>query len=411
MVYRKQDLAYCSNVHPGATLAAVKANIQQHFSTVRGKRDLETMASGLWLSADVAQQLWDSTDELASFKHLLEQQGVALTTLNGFPFGDFHQTVVKQNVYLPTWADDERLAYTQNLANILAECLPHNQACGAISTLPLAYAQDWSADSHQHAISHLLSLTEHLIGLEQQSGKQVIVCIEMEPDCVLQYTHELIRFFVQDLLPAAQQRGLKKEQVLRYIGCCYDTCHQAVMGEHISQSLQQIEQAGIALGKIQISNAVQARLSSTEHIEQLTATFADTKFLHQTKVFVDGQFTRSLADLSAQALEHTRVSCMEQHSSIDARIHYHIPINQSAEDLPLTFLSATQEAIFCTLDFLQNKILHTPNAPMPYLEVETYTWLNFLQGKVDKTARLHQGFVAEFSWLEQALRARNLLKA
>lgn len=411
MVYRKQDLAYCSNVHPGATLAAVKANIQQHFSTVRGKRDLEIMASGLWLSADVAQQLWDSTDELASFKHLLEQQGVALTTLNGFPFGDFHQTIVKQNVYLPTWADDERLAYTQNLANILAECLPHNQACGAISTLPLAYAQDWSADSHQHAISHLLSLTEHLIVLEQQSGKQIIVCIEMEPDCVLQYTQELVRFFVQDLLPAAQQRGLKKEQVLRYIGCCYDTCHQAVMGEHISQSLQQIEQAGIALGKIQISNAVQARLSSTEQIEQLTATFADTKFLHQTKVFVDGKFTRSLDDLSAQALEHTRVSCTERHSSIDARIHYHIPINQSAEDLPLTFLSATQEAIFSTLDFLQNRVLHAPNAPMPYLEVETYTWLNFLQGKADKTARLHQGFVAEFSWLEQALRARNLLKA
>ena len=41
-------------------------------------------------------------------------------TFNGFPYGDFHQSVVKHRVYEPTWADAERLA-------ALAATLPADQ--------------------------------------------------------------------------------------------------------------------------------------------------------------------------------------------------------------------------------------------------------------------------------------------
>lgn len=411
MTYSLNSLAYCSNVHPGADLQSVIDNIQRHFVAVKQKRNLSEMASGLWLSEQAAKELKQSKSVFSHFKQVLQDSGVRLTSLNGFPYGDFHQPVVKQKVYLPTWAEVERLEYTQTLASILAECLPSNEAKGAISTLPLAYAKDWSQQQQKSSVQQLISLVEYLTKLETDTGKQIVICIEMEPDCVLQHTHELVQFFIQDLLPAAHEYGIPQATVLRYIGCCYDTCHQGVMGENITESLQSITQAGIQIGKIQISNAVKANLQNSSQVAQLTQLFADKKFLHQTKLFSDEKMLQELPDLDCDSLQQASEQYIKSDldgkyaQGIQATIHYHIPVNQSGGDLPLDFLSATQDSILQTLDFLQNNSDHRP-----FLEIETYTWLNFLQQGQDKTQRLHAGFAAEFSWLEQALKERDLLK-
>jgi hypothetical protein len=421
MTYSLNSLAYCSNVHPGADLQSVIDNIQRHFVAVKQKRNLNEMASGLWLSEQAAKELRQSEFVFSQFKQVLRDCGVRLTSLNGFPYGDFHQPVVKQKVYLPTWAEGERLEYTQTLASILAECLPSDEVKGAISTLPLAYAKNWSSQQQKSSIQQLISLVGFLTTLETETGKQIVICIEMEPDCVLQHTHELVQFFTNHLLPAAQQQGIAQATVLRYIGCCYDTCHQGVMGENITESLQSITQAGIQIGKIQISNAVKANLQNSSQIDQLTQLFADKKFLHQTKVFIDNQMVNELPDLDGSSLQQASAQYFKsdidakQTQGLQATIHYHIPVNQTGADLPLDFLSATQRAILQTLDFLRDN-----PAYRPFLEIETYTWLNFLQPgseqeinqeyAQDKTQRLHAGFAAEFSWLEQALKERGLLK-
>ncbi|MGJ8682753.1 metabolite traffic protein EboE [Paraglaciecola sp.] len=422
MTYSLNSLAYCSNVHPGADLQSVIKNIQHHFVAVKNLRGLSDMASGLWLSEQVVKDLQQNTDKLNHFKQTLQTCGVRLTSLNGFPFGDFHQPVVKQNVYLPTWAQRARLEYTQSLASILAECLPEDESKGAISTLPLGYAIGWDVEQTKHSVKHLLELVTFLADIESQTNKQIVICIEMEPDCVLQHTHELVEFFTKELLPAAKRQNLASEKVLRYLGCCYDTCHQAVMGEDIEGSLNRITQAGIQIGKIQISNAVKANLCNDEQVEQLTQLFADKKFLHQTKVFIDGELVEELPDLECNALKRAKrvwgdtlggsdelggeyLVDGDNEKNIEATIHYHIPVNQGAGDLPFDFLSATQEGILYTLDFLQ-----THASLRPFLEIETYTWLNFLQQGQDKSKRLHLGFAAEFSWLEKALETRNLLK-
>jgi len=322
-----------------------------------------------------------------------------LTSLNGFPYGDFHLAEVKQKVYLPTWAQTERLAYSQQLADILAQCLPAHISTGAISTLPLGYADGWTSEQMQRSVSQLITLAQYLKNLEHNSGKRIIFCIEMEPDCVLQSTDELVAFFTEHLLPQAKQQGCNKTDILRYIGCCYDTCHQGVMNENIEQSLTIITQAGIEIGKIQISNAVNAELTSINDIAELTSLFKDVKFLHQTKVFQQNNLLVELADLNEQAL----LTVFNEHLDalpLIAKIHYHIPVNQNT--LPKPFLSTTQTAILSTLDFLQT----TPSC-RPYLEIETYTWLNLIDNNSQQT--LHQGLVAEFKWLEQALAERNLL--
>ena len=401
MTYHKADIAYCSNVHPGESINKVNNNLIEHFSAVRAQRNLTKMASGLWLSAQAADELLAQPPLLANFKNLLQQQGVLLTSLNGFPYGDFHLTEVKQKVYLPTWAQTERLTYSQQLADILAHCLPENISTGAISTLPLGYAKDWTAEQMQRSAEQLIALAQYLKNLEHSSGKRLIVCLEMEPDCVLQSTDELVAFFTVHLLPKAEQIGCSKSDILRYIGCCYDTCHQGVMNENIKQSLTKIAQAGIEIGKIQISNAVHAELNSAEDISELTTLFKDIKFLHQTKVFQQDTLLAELADLNEQALL-TVFNDYQSNLPLTAKIHYHIPINQTA--LPKPFLSSTQAAILSTLDFLKV----TPSC-RPYLEIETYTWLNLIDNNSQQSQTLHQGLVAEFTWLEQALTERNLL--
>src|SRR5574337_970983 len=70
----------------------------------------------------------------------LDRRGLSCHTLNAFPYGDFHSRRVKENVYLPDWADSRRLEYTIDCARILAELLPEGTD-GSISTLPLGFKE------------------------------------------------------------------------------------------------------------------------------------------------------------------------------------------------------------------------------------------------------------------------------
>src|SRR5678815_3063141 len=99
---------YCTNVHAGRTLDETRANLERHA--------LAVTAFGNWLT----------------------ERGLVPYTLNGFPYGDFHQQVVKHRVYEPTWWQPERLHYTMQLAQILDAILPTGLE-GSISTLPIAW--------------------------------------------------------------------------------------------------------------------------------------------------------------------------------------------------------------------------------------------------------------------------------
>ncbi|MCU4676153.1 metabolite traffic protein EboE [Catenovulum sp. 2E275] len=418
--WQKHQLAYCSNLHPGSELAQVNANIKNWFNPVMQKRQLTNMASGLWLASPVAQSLTDNNDLLADFNQLLNQQSVNLTSLNGFPFGNFHQKVVKQKVYLPTWAEPERLTYTKQLADILASQLSKNAnvilnnqlteiKTGAISTLPLAYAKNWTVQQHNQAIHQLIELAIFLKNLEANTQVRIQLGLEMEPDCVLENTQQLITFFTEDLLPAAMLQGLNKADILNYIGCCFDTCHQAVMHENIQQSLANIQAAGIQICKIQISNAISTELTSEQDVAELTALLKDEKFLHQCKLKAGEQYI-ALDDLTETQLLSAYQSLsasLNQAEPIICNVHYHVPIHLTALTLSNgKQINTTQPAILACLDYLK-----TQTQGKPYLEIETYSWLEYLtsQDKNQTQFDLISGLADEFNWLETELKKRQLL--
>lgn len=382
----KQELSYCSNVHPGDSLAEVRENIEQFIASVRHQRGLKQLHAGLWLSHRAANELASSPDNLQQFAELLDDSGIALTSLNGFPYGDFHQPVVKEKVYLPHWGEKARLDYTLQLAKLLAVLLPEGIHEGSISTLPLGFADHWDDKAQQQAERLFADLLEALEQLERDSGKQIRVCIEMEPGCALETTPQLIRFFTECL----PEKGIPENKIQRYLGACYDICHQAVMFEDIEQSLMAIHQAGIVIGKIQISNAL--RIPNAEQARALLVEYAEPRYLHQT--CSEQQFRLDLN----QALDDT-----DMVKNCEWRTHFHVPIQ--AEQLSSPLLNTTRSAIEDTSRFLAAH----PELK-PHLEVETYTWGVMPESlRPNNDRELVNCIAEELNWLQNTLASFNLL--
>ncbi len=55
-------------------------------------------------------------DSLQEFARFLTAEGLYVFTINGFPYGQFHATAVKANVYRPDWRTPQRREYTMLLA-------------------------------------------------------------------------------------------------------------------------------------------------------------------------------------------------------------------------------------------------------------------------------------------------------
>jgi hypothetical protein len=392
--WHRSELTYCTNVHNGETLAQVSDIVSGPLAAVRHKRGLPRMAAGLWLSYPVAQAL-SSGENLRHFARGLDEQSIALFTLNGFPASGFHSKRVKQAVYHPDWSEPERLDYTLRLARILADLLPRNVAEGTISTVPLGFGPHWNDSRHSLALDALCHCAAGLDNIQQLTGRHIRLCLEMEPGCVLERTEDLIPFFTSELPQHAASMHMDPALISRHLGICFDVCHQAVMFENTYGALQRIHNAGIAIGKIQISSALELKSPADADAREALASFAEQKYLHQSSCIDETGHLRQVMDL-----DQAFTAFPDSHPW---RVHFHVPIQ--AQTLISDGLGTTQLEIGRTLDFLRD----TPELH-PHLEVETYTW-TALPARIRPTDErmIVDGLSAELVWLEAQMRQRGLL--
>ena len=141
MKFHQSHLAYCTNIHPAETWAETFAVLRTHVLAVRerlrtagslGKGD--AFAIGLRLSAVAARELLEGGN-LAEFKDWLEETNTYVFTINGFPYGSFHGTRVKEQVFKPDWTAQARVDYTKDLFRILA-AIARPGTGASVSTLP-----------------------------------------------------------------------------------------------------------------------------------------------------------------------------------------------------------------------------------------------------------------------------------
>ena len=373
---RTHHLTYCSNIHPGEDWASVFRNLQTYVPQL--KRQLSPEAPfgiGLRLASAASEDLL-SGDALPQLQHWLTAQDCYVFTLNGFPYGGFHRQVVKDQVYAPDWSKGDRLSYTQRLITVLATLLPDG-VDGGISTAPLSYKPWWRASPADQSVVfersslQLAQIAAKMAQVETATGKLLHLDLEPEPDALLENADEVIAFFQDWLLPVGravlqQQYGVNaataETWLRRYIRVCYDTCHFAVEYEDPTVALAKFQQAGIAIGKFQLSSAIRipipADSSQRQAICRQLEPFAESTYLHQV---IEQRLSGPLhhyPDLRDALPALTTTDATEW------RTHFHVPI--FIDHYPP--FASTQDHITAIL----HQLSQAPDCT--HLEIETYTW-------------------------------------
>jgi len=368
-------VAYCTNVHPAETLSGVLAQLDRYAVPIRAELGTSRLGLGLWLAADVVAELVDDPTAVARLGTALADRGLEVVTFNGFPYRGFHDEVVKGAVYRPDWTTGARLAYTLNLAALLAALLPADAAGGSISTLPLAWRTPWAAAQRQQVAARLAELAAGLAGQAERSGRPVRVGFEPEPGCVVENT--------------TQAAANLSEVDTQWLGLCLDACHLAVGFEEPAAALARLDAAGLPVVKAQASCALQVDDPSDPDTRKLLAEFVEPRFLHQARADTGAGAPSGVDDLD-QALAGGLPD------SDPWRVHFHVPLHAPAA----APLASTQLVLRDTL----RELLGGATARTAHVEVETYTWRVLPPAaRPDTDADLVSGIAAELSWTRDRL--------
>lgn len=386
-------LTYCTNIHPGETLSEIEHNLETFVSEVKaGVCPDAPFGLGIRLSAKAAKEL-GRPGQIERLKEKLTGLGFYIFTLNGFPYGDFSRTRVKENVYLPDWTSEARLEYSNKLAGHLAALLPDDPHIeGTISTVPGGFGGNIGSDREVERIVKML--TRHaafLFSLREQTGKKITLELEPEPMCFLETTEQSVRFFTEKLFSRQSARELaaitgmgesQSEQFWHdHFGICFDSCHVALQYEEPEQSIRALQSAGIRIGKVQLSAGLAVQDVTRDKVESLRS-FADEIYLHQI-IEKSPAGIRRFTDLP-EAIDSYKETEGDRHW----RIHFHVPIFDSA----LGEFSSTQPFLKELLS-----VLSTTQATR-HFEVETYTW-EVLPAK-HRDADVVQSIIRELKWVK-----------
>jgi len=94
-------LTYCTNIHPADGWDGVLSSLRRYAPALRRRfAPTSPFGVGLRLSARDAAGLLTGTN-LSEFRKLLDDEGLYVAVINGFPYGAFHGTPVKASVYAP----------------------------------------------------------------------------------------------------------------------------------------------------------------------------------------------------------------------------------------------------------------------------------------------------------------------
>ncbi len=367
-------LTYCTNIHPGESWDDHFAALQRNIPGIKKRISPDnSFGIGLRLSHQASLQILENGN-LKNFKEWLKQEDCYVFTMNGFPYGGFHRTKVKDQVHAPDWTTNERVSYTIRLFNILAELLPEGME-GGISTSPLSYKYWHSAGQHldifEKTTKNILQVIEHLVQIKKSTGKLLHLDIEPEPDGLIENGPEFFDWYERYLLPIGEvylQKQLNYtptesvNAIKEHMQLCYDICHFAVGYEEHAEVIQQLREKKIKVGKIQISAALKGEMPEEqikrEPVIQAFRQFNESTYLHQVVAWqTDGSLKR-YPDLPEALMDANNASTKEWRS------HFHVPL--FIYDYGL--LKSTQADIRKVLS-IQSK------QPFTYhLEVETYTW-------------------------------------
>jgi hypothetical protein len=380
-------LAYCTNIHRGESWAETFDSLKAHTLAVRNRvcRD-QPFAIGLRLSNRASLELSDRA-ALENFRAWLDENQCYVFTINGFPFGQFHNTRVKEQVYLPDWTSPERLAYTNRLFDLLAALVPAGVE-GSVSTLPGSFKEFVTTPQQEKSIrDNFWRCVEHIAALSERSGRKLHLGVEPEPLGYFETTAETIRFFEQ-----MRAEHPDDPRLTEHLGVNYDACHLAIEFEEPASAIASLQKRGIKISKLHLSSALKTH--ATAEVRQALASFADDVYLHQVIARSANGSRMIYKDLDL-ALASTTDAQAARYT--EWRIHFHIPLHSPATG----WYQNTSDHVLGILDLLKAN-----PALCPHLEMETYTW-EVLPPELKNRTVVDQ-LVAEYDWTLRELANRGL---
>lgn len=394
------EITYCTNVLPGITWAEHFFHLQKEVPAIKAAVSAEKpLAIGLRL-ANEASIVLQQPAERAAFKKWLQENDCYIPLINGFPYGSFHNTAVKDKVHAPDWLTEDRVMYTMRLAEILADLLPEGTE-GGISTSPLSY-RFWHAEDSRTAVLetttlNLLRVVERLVTLKAETSKSIHIDLEPEPDGLIENGTEFLDWYTTYLLPIGiqflgERLGYEKEKaeacIKTHVHICYDVCHFAVNYEEHATMINKLQALGIKVGRIQVSAALKAHLpgqsEQKREILDAFATFNENVYLHQVVERQKNGDQKKYPDLP-EALQQ-----VPGNEAVEWRSHFHVPIFLETYGL----LQSTQK------DILEVLAINKQQNLTRWLEVETYTWAVL---PPDVQLPLGDSMIRELLWLQKAI--------
>ena len=343
-------LAYCTNIHRGETWTETFETLNHHTLAVRDRvcRD-SPYGIGLRLSNEASLELAEPR-ALHCFRDWLKDQNCYIFTINGFPYGRFHGTRVKEQVYAPDWTTRARLDFTNRLFDILSQLVPEGVE-GSVSTVPCSFKEFITGGPQIAAMQdNLWRCVDHIAEVAERTGRRLHLGLEPEPLCYLETTSETVGFFEE---MAAERPN--EARLFEHLGVNYDTCHLAVEFEDAHEALGRLGSAGIRISKIHVSSALKVR--PTPGARQALREFAEGVYFHQV--------IEQRSDGTLHRYRDLDVALASTASATEWRIHFHIPLHAR----PTPIFDNTSDHILAVFDAVgRNPSLCT------HLEMETYTW-------------------------------------
>jgi hypothetical protein len=359
------DLTYCTNIHAAEGWPQVFENLKRYAPQLRNRLHPEGhFGLGLRLANNEAVELLAESN-LEDLTHFLRDSGLYVALINGFPYGWFHERRLKDQVFAPDWHTEERVSYTLRLIEILSRLLPE-ELDGGISTCPLSYRRwkDPSRPDWDLLVQNIVRTAARMFESKQRDGQDIHLDIEPEPDGLLETTGEFIQFFERLLragapllAKSAQLSGAQAEEALRHhIAFCYDLCHSTVEYEESRTVIDGLRNAGIRIGRVQVSSAVKVAVPSQsaarERVSEHLSALVDPVYLHQ--IIGDSERYPDLPEALAE---------IKDARSSEWRIHYHVPLFMASYG----DLGSTQAEV-------RNALAELRDDEVTHLEIETYTW-------------------------------------
>ena len=375
-------LAYCTNIHRGDDWPETLASLETYTLAVKEQVSPDRpYAIGLRLS-DLASRQLSEPRTLDAFRRWLNEHHCYVFTINGFPFGQFHGTKVKERVYLPDWTHLDRLAYTNRLFDLLAQLVPKGVE-GSVSTLPGSFKEFITTGEQRGRIrEQLWRCIDHIEQCSIRHGRKLHLGLEPEPLGLFETSAETVQFF-QEM--EADRPGDKRLHT--FLGVNYDTCHLAVEYEEPADVVASFQNAGIRISKIHLSSALQLTpdLESREWLRR----FADDTYLHQVVARTQDGSLRRDKDLD--------IALDQPPGDEEWRIHFHVPLHATT----LAHGRTTASHLLGLLDLLAKR----PDL-CSHLEMETYTW-EVLPEELRAKSVVEQ-LVREYDWCLKQLAKRGL---